>query len=235
MFRQLIEKLDRRPKANGPFVIPRSDRDRWGPLGHRRADEIKEFQERKHRRQFLIALCVACPLAFAAPFAVTFVRDHLSDPPKQRAEPPHDYKQAARRRGPARPVEDGERDEVAERPQNSGIQICGWTRGRRGGTCLVDGDTGWEAGVKWRLADVDTPEISSPGCSGELQRGLAARDRLKRLMSEGYEIIRLGSTDRYNRQLVNIRLRNGRDAGQVLLGEGLARPFPSAAKPWCNG
>ena len=63
-------------------------------------------------------------------------------------------------------------------------------------TCLVDGDTGWENGVKWRLSDVDTPEISSPGCSSELQKGLAAaRERLQDLMAAGYTIEWLGNTD----------------------------------------
>src|SRR5262249_2810979 len=32
-------------------------------------------------------------------------------------------------------------------------------------TCLVDGDTGWEGGLKWRLSAVDAPEITNPGCA----------------------------------------------------------------------
>ena len=231
MFRQLIEKLDRRRTANGPFVIPRSDRDRWGPLGHRKVAEIKAFREHQHRR-FLIALAVACPLGFAAPFAATFILNRMNDPPQHRAEPQLDYERATRPQ-PAREAMDRERDAAAKRL--SGIQICSGARALGDATCLVDGDTGWENGVKWRLAGVDTPEISSPDCSSERQRGLAARDRLQSLMREGYEIIRLGRTDHYNRQLVNVRLRDGRDAGQVLLAEGLARQFLSRAKPWCNG
>ena len=125
---------------------------------------------------------------------------------------------------------------VKDTPRSvSTISICtGWARALPSATCLVDGDTGWENGVKWRLSDVDTPEISSPGCSNELQQGLAARDRLQRLMAAGYTINWLGRADRYNRQLVNITLQDGRDAGRVLLGEGLGRPFPSGTKPWCN-
>ena len=234
MFRQLLE-LIRPPSANGPFVIPRSDRDRLGPLGHRKVAEIKRFRERQHRR-FLIALVVACPLGFAAPFAVTFVLDRLNDPLNKRPDP-------VRAQHPRDAViEAGERDENTERPSiysrtpnTRGIQICGWAGTLRRGTCLVDGDTGWENGVKWRLADVDTPEITNPGCSSERQQGLAARDRLQDLMSGGYSIDWLGRTDRYSRQLVNIRLGDGRDAGRVLLGEGLARPFPNSQKAWCSG
>src|SRR5688572_5675934 len=40
-------------------------------------------------------------------------------------------------------------------------------------TCLVDGDTGWEKGVKWRLRDVDTPELSTPECNIEYQKALS--------------------------------------------------------------
>jgi len=88
--------------------------------------------------------------------------------------------------------------------------------------------------VKWRLADVDTPEISEPGCSGELRQGLAARDRLQRIMAAGYTINWLGRADTYNRKLVNVTLQDGRDAGRILLVEGLARSFPSGPKPWCK-
>jgi hypothetical protein len=35
----------------------------------------------------------------------------------------------------------------------------------------VDGDTGWELGVKWRLTHVDTPELTSP-VRGKLLRKL---------------------------------------------------------------
>ena len=37
--------------------------------------------------------------------------------------------------------------------------------------CVVDGDTNHWGGVKIRLADIDTPEISSPKCSSELALG----------------------------------------------------------------
>ena len=207
-----------------------------GALEHRKIAEIKKFRQRQHSCRFLIALVVACPLGFAAPFAVTFVLDRLNDPLKNRTE-------SSRAQDPKNPVvEGGERDEDTERPSiysraqdTRGIPICGWAGTLRRATCLVDGDTGWENGVKWRLADVDTPEISKPGCSNELQQGLAARDRLQGLMGGGYTINWLGRTDRYNRQLVNITLGDGRDASRVLVNEGLARPFPNSQKAWCSG
>lgn len=214
MFLKLIPQ-SRTKKA---FVIPRSDRDRWGPLGHRKVAEFKQLREHQHRRQFKIALVLVCLVGFASPFAVSYVRD-LSNSTPERTEPP--------------PISSPTSRAI---PQNVSIPVCrNWIRAVRGVTCLVDGDTGWENGVKWRLSDVDTPEISSPGCSEELEKGLAARERLQDLMAAGYSIEWLGSTDRYSRQLVNIKLRDGRDAGRVLLGEGLARPYPNSRKAWCSG
>ena len=121
------------------------------------------------RRRLLIALVAICLAGFAAPFAATFILDRLNSTPA-RTEPPSIY---------SRTVRDTPRSA-------STISICtGWARALPRATFLVDGDTGWENGVKWRLSDVDTPEISSPSCSNELQQGLAARDRLQRLMAAG--------------------------------------------------
>jgi hypothetical protein len=48
-------------------------------------------------------------------------------------------------------------DRRGSAPQTS-ISICSrWDHALRRATCLVDGDTGWEHGVKWRLSDVAVP------------------------------------------------------------------------------
>jgi endonuclease YncB( thermonuclease family) len=99
----------------------------------------------------------------------------------------------------------------------------------------VDGDTGWELGVKWRLTHVDTPELTSPECQLEYQKALRARDRLQHLMSTGYRVEWSGSSDRYGRALVRITLHDGRDAGDALLAEGLAQTWPNRGNVWCQG
>ena len=38
-------------------------------------------------------------------------------------------------------------------------------------TCVVDGDTLWLAGDKIRLADINTPEVTRPGCPAERALG----------------------------------------------------------------
>jgi endonuclease YncB( thermonuclease family) len=51
-------------------------------------------------------------------------------------------------------------------------------------TCVVDGDTIWLDGVKIRIADIDTPEIRQPKCSGEKVLGERAKQRLIVLLNE---------------------------------------------------
>ncbi|MBO0903544.1 thermonuclease family protein [Jiella sonneratiae] len=110
------------------------------------------------------------------------------------------------------------------------LPVCG--RGERR-TCLVDGDTGWADGRKWRLARIDTPEVFSPACPAERRIGEQATRRLQALLSQGYRLAADG-TDRYGRDLVTITLADGRDAGRVLMGEGLAQPWPNRSNPWCG-
>lgn len=67
---------------------------------------------------------------------------------------------------------------------SAAIDICsGGDRAARRMTCLVDGDTGWEQGVKWRVLDIDTPETFEAACDREKQMGEKAKLRLQSLMS----------------------------------------------------
>ncbi len=124
---------------------------------------------------------------------------------------------------------------AATRPQYRGpIPACsGGDRAARQVTCIVDGDTGWQDGDKWRIANIDTPEISSPECANERSRGYAARDRLRMLMTRGYTLTRHGK-GYYERTLVTITLADGRDAGDVLIAEGLSQGWPNSGNPWCR-
>ena len=84
--------------------------------------------------------------------------------------------------------------------QAATIPVCsGGDREARKVTCLVDGDTGWESGVKWRALDVDTPEIGHAECATEKRLGIAARDRLRQLMAGGYTIEWSGAKGYYGR------------------------------------
>ena len=105
-----------------------------------------------------------------------------------------------------------------------------------GGTnCVVDGDTFWFAGQKIRIAGIDTPETHPARCAEEAMRGRAATLRLHQLLNAGpfslHSIDR--DTDRYGRLLRTVT-RGGRDLGEVLIAEGLARPSAGGMRDgWC--
>lgn len=122
-------------------------------------------------------------------------------------------------------------------PTNSyAIGVCkGGNYKAREATCIHDGDTGWQGGIKWRTLDVDTPELGKGAeCSRERKLGYAARDRLIALMNGGYEVIWGGRTDKYGRYLVDVILSNGQNASDLLKQEGLAQNWPNSGNVWCN-
>jgi micrococcal nuclease len=102
------------------------------------------------------------------------------------------------------------------------------------GTCLVDGDTGYEGGRKWRLISIDTPEPRQFQCQEEKRLGHAATLRLQALMASGNRLVPIGKLDPGKRVLLDVKLADGRDAGQVLLAEKLAQPWPNTGNIWCG-
>jgi endonuclease YncB( thermonuclease family) len=117
------------------------------------------------------------------------------------------------------------------RGETADFRLCGWGGGPN---CVVDGDTIHHGGVKIRLADIDTPEISSLKCASERALGEKAKDRLLELMNAGpFELVRYsGDEDQYGRKLRVIK-RDGRSVGDTLIAEGLARRWDGARRSWC--
>lgn len=101
--------------------------------------------------------------------------------------------------------------------------------------CVVDGDTFYYGREKVRIADIDTPEIFSPRCSGERRLGLRASERLHGLLNAGP--IQLASVDRdrdvYGR-LLRVVSRDGRSLGDTLVAEGLAHRWIGHKQSWCG-
>lgn len=101
-------------------------------------------------------------------------------------------------------------------------------------TCVVDGDTIWFEGRKIRIADINTPEISKPGCAAEERLGQKAKIRLLTLLNEGS--FSLQSIDRdqdqYGRDL-RIITRDGESLGEILVAEGLAERWRGYRRDWC--
>ncbi len=96
--------------------------------------------------------------------------------------------------------------------------------------CIVDGDTLWWQGERIRIADIDAPEMQGR-CPYETQLAIRARDRLAELLGNGFAIHR-GGVDRYQRTLAVVTV-DGMSVGEVLVSEGLARPWAGRREPWC--
>ena len=104
-----------------------------------------------------------------------------------------------------------------------------------GRDCVVDGDTFWFAGEKYRIADIDTPETHPARCAEEAALGGAATSRLRDWLNDGaFSLESAGrDSDRYGRKL-RIVTRGGTSVGSVLVDEGLARPWEGRRRPWCE-
>ncbi len=101
-------------------------------------------------------------------------------------------------------------------------------------TCVVDGDTFWYAGTKIRIADINAPEVSRPGCGREAELGAAATRRLTELLNAGPFTLAVEgrAIDRYGRAL-RVVMRRGASIGTVLEREGLAEHWQGRRGDWC--
>jgi micrococcal nuclease len=96
---------------------------------------------------------------------------------------------------------------------------------------VVDGDNFY---VSIRLSGIDAPEEGNRAkCDQERALAKRAEARMKELL-HGLVTLDIQDVDEFGRLLANVRLHDGRDLGQVLLGEGLARPYEAGRRPsWC--
>ena len=62
-----------------------------------------------------------------------------------------------------------------------------------------------------------------------------AKARLAQILEGGVTVEASGRRDIYGRELVRLRLADGRTAGAVLIAEGLAAPWkPGDRNDWCG-
>lgn len=110
------------------------------------------------------------------------------------------------------------------------FDMCGRIRH----TCIVDGDTIWLDGVNLRMQGYDTPEPYTDICGGRAEVALAHRAsaRLRELLNANPIRVRTFGQDRYGRTLATITI-DGRDVGDILIAEGLARRWPNGHEFWC--
>lgn len=116
------------------------------------------------------------------------------------------------------------------------LTMCGNRPNTADKTCLVDGDTLWLHGENIRLKDFDTPEPQTAICGGAAEVALAhkASARMLELLNGNDWTIERFGTDgtRSKRRVATIRI-DGRDVGDILIEEGLARRWPNGKEWWC--
>lgn len=110
---------------------------------------------------------------------------------------------------------------------------------------IIDGDT-FTAGVKIdsditisvrvRVINIDTPEIKG-ACQSEIDAAYRAKDRLAELLVIG-DVVELRNIkdDKYLGRIdANVILSDGRNVGNILVQENLARPYNGGKrKSWCK-
>ena len=97
---------------------------------------------------------------------------------------------------------------------------------------MVDGDTFWLNRVKYRIADIDAPEVSNPRCGAEKRLADASTWRLAQLLNAGPFSLETRGVDRYGRTLAVVS-RSRYSLGARLVQEGLARNWGDR-RGWCQ-
>jgi micrococcal nuclease len=103
---------------------------------------------------------------------------------------------------------------------------------------VIDGDTIEDvtADITYRIENIDTPETGSRArCVAERNLGNRATSAARALITNAsdLEIRATGRIDRYQRVIAFV-LVDGRDLGETLIAEGLARPWRGRREPWCD-
>lgn len=101
---------------------------------------------------------------------------------------------------------------------------------------VVDGDTIDVSGARVRLVGFDTPETYRARCTYEKRLGDLATARVRELLDGvvRVELMLLPGRDRYDRLLGRLMV-NGRDVGDTLISEGLARAYEGGRRQgWCG-
>ena len=86
----------------------------------------------------------------------------------------------------------------------------------RSGIRVVDGDTFYSGGVRYRVRGIDTPERGQPMFE-------EAKQRLRQLLSSGKVSVESKAIDKYGRTVAITRV-NGQDVAPILTREGYAKP-----------
>ena len=100
--------------------------------------------------------------------------------------------------------------------------------------CVASGDSFYLGGKTVRVAGIEAPQLYGAACPKEAALGRKSAAKLQGLLNSGeLEMSRVGQDlDRYGLLLRNVAI-DGKDVGQVLVSEGLAREIGDLTRSWC--
>lgn len=84
-----------------------------------------------------------------------------------------------------------------------------------------------------RLVGIDTPEIEDSQCLFETDLAVRARDRLMALLQDAKRIDLLAMGDGGDQGVLATVLADGVDVAEILIAEGLGRPWRGMREEWC--
>ncbi len=102
--------------------------------------------------------------------------------------------------------------------------------------CVVDGDTFWYQGEKYRISDINSPEIGQPACERERHLGRQAQVALLQTLNGTgltLEQQERRDTDRYGRKL-RVVMQDGHSIGDIMIAQGLAHRWEGHKLNWCG-
>lgn len=103
---------------------------------------------------------------------------------------------------------------------------------------VIEGDTLEDTAddITYRLVNIDTAETGSrASCPAERTQGEAATQAVRDLIAnaQSFEARSTGRTDYYGHTIAYVSV-DGRDLGETLMEEHLARPWRGRRYPWCD-
>lgn len=102
-------------------------------------------------------------------------------------------------------------------------------------SCVQNGDLFWLRGAAIRISDIRAPDRYAALCPAESILAWKSAQRLRDLLNAGpFELAEETSHDGgYVDEVLRIVMRDGKSIGQMLLDEGLAKPWSAEEPDWC--
>ena len=100
--------------------------------------------------------------------------------------------------------------------------------------CVASGDSFYLGGKTVRLAGIEAPQIYGAACPKEAALGQTSAARLQALLNAGQlQLTEVGpDLERYGLLLRNVAV-DGKDVGQAMVRDGLARNIGDLTRNWC--